>query len=42
MREKMMIRNMFLIRDTDDPDEDLPDNLTVRIFVNALSRQVIV
>ena len=41
MREKVMVRNMFLIRDMDNPGDDLPDNLSVSIFVNALSRKVI-
>lgn len=41
MRQEMPVRNMFLILNMDNPDEDLSENPGVSLFVEALCRQVI-
>ncbi len=41
MREKVTVRNVFFIRDIYDPGDDLPDNLSVSLLVEALACKVI-
>jgi len=41
MREKMMLRDMFFIRDIYNPGDYMPDNLIVSLLVEALACKVI-
>ena len=41
MREKVTVRNVFLIRDIYDPGDDLPYYMIVSILVEALACKVI-